>query len=453
MKTPDSPASLMSGFRGQKTISIQGINYIKMIKIKYNVFWFLMISLATGSCLTEEQVSCFQTINIETGLKNLNRINLSQYAVDVEYIPLSEIDGNFLKQIRVLDYRDSVVLVSDLNSCCVFSFNGFYLKKIGEKGRGPAEYPTISNVRLGSKGRIYIQSLRDLYVYSKEGDFIERLGLFKSDAFSSGGPGNWLFVSDTTIFVQIRNDSGSANSKAVEIDLSGKILRSYVNYLKFKNDRKGSSSLSSVSSIYEFNGTLRYKELFNDTLFMYNSTAELLPVFVLSLGSLSASYMDFYEQTMGRARINREWARVNEIFETDDLILIDLQSNLEYLKRPEPYFEDGINQLFYAYQILGVFDKMKRELAFSEITRTDEKLLRTGLYNDIDGGPKFYPMFRMGSNRLVMSIEAFHLIEYIRSDSFKNSKALYPEKKIALKELANSLSEDDNPVLMVVTMK
>jgi hypothetical protein len=88
-----------------------------------------------------------------------------------------------------------------------------------------------------------------------------------------------------------------------------------------------------------------------------------------------------------------------------------------------------------------------------EISRTDEKLLITGLFNDIDGGPKFYPKFRMGEYRFVMSIDAYDLKRYVESDSFRDAHAKYPEKKKALKELVNSLKEDSNPVLMVVTMK
>ena len=46
-----------------------------------------------------------------------------------------------------------------------------------------------------------------------------------------------------------------------------------------------------------------------------------------------------------------------------------------------------------------------------------------------------------------------HLKEHVSGPEFLNSRLLFPEKKRALETLANSLSEDDNPVLMVVTMK
>ena len=52
---------------------------------------------------------------------------------------------------------------------------------------------------------------------------------------------------------------------------------------------------------------------------------------------------------------------------------------------------------------------------------------------------------------MVMWINAAELKTHVASDDFKNNVPKYPEKKKKLEELANSLSESDNPVLMLVT--
>lgn len=52
-----------------------------------------------------------------------------------------------------------------------------------------------------------------------------------------------------------------------------------------------------------------------------------------------------------------------------------------------------------------------------------------------------------------MWIEAKQLKEHVASDDFKNNSPKYPEKKKELENIANSLSEFDNPVLMFVTFK
>jgi hypothetical protein len=47
----------------------------------------------------------------------------------------------------------------------------------------------------------------------------------------------------------------------------------------------------------------------------------------------------------------------------------------------------------------------------------------------------------------------YKLKDLISSDDFKNSTPKYPEKKKYLEKLANSLDENDNPVLMLVKLK
>ncbi len=47
----------------------------------------------------------------------------------------------------------------------------------------------------------------------------------------------------------------------------------------------------------------------------------------------------------------------------------------------------------------------------------------------------------------------YELKQYVESDAFKNSTPKYPEKKKQLEQLANSLNENDNPVLMLVKLK
>jgi hypothetical protein len=54
---------------------------------------------------------------------------------------------------------------------------------------------------------------------------------------------------------------------------------------------------------------------------------------------------------------------------------------------------------------------------------------------------------------MVGFMHAYEFIDYINSSTFKNSTPLFPEKKKELEKLANSLTENDNPVLMLVKLK
>ena len=76
-----------------------------------------------------------------------------------------------------------------------------------------------------------------------------------------------------------------------------------------------------------------------------------------------------------------------------------------------------------------------------------------GIKNDIDGGPSLFFKMAKDKNTVISWINAYELKDYVGSEDFKNSTPKYPEKKKELEKLANSLDENDNPVLMLVKLK
>ena len=54
---------------------------------------------------------------------------------------------------------------------------------------------------------------------------------------------------------------------------------------------------------------------------------------------------------------------------------------------------------------------------------------------------------------MVMRIEAKQLKDHIASPDFRDSEALYPDRKRRLEEMTKSINELDNPILMFVTFK
>jgi hypothetical protein len=125
------------------------------------------------------------------------------------------------------------------------------------------------------------------------------------------------------------------------------------------------------------------------------------------------------------------------------------------VKRPTPVFlkEYGVTSSFYTVNMLGVFNKASHELVFATPEKTDNALINTGLFNDFDGGPNFYPKVSVNDSTMAMWVDAYQLKEHVASDAFKNSTPKYPVKKKELQKLADSLSENDNPVLILCTFK
>ncbi len=105
----------------------------------------------------------------------------------------------------------------------------------------------------------------------------------------------------------------------------------------------------------------------------------------------------------------------------------------------------------FAYLFLDK-NSLKTSVCYYEWKR-DEK---GGIPNNFDGGLSFSPdtyFEENGDEYLAGTIQPFELKAHVASDAFKNSTPKYPEKKKQLEQLANSLDENDNPVLMLVKLK
>jgi len=126
------------------------------------------------------------------------------------------------------------------------------------------------------------------------------------------------------------------------------------------------------------------------------------------------------------------------------------QYPFNFYRTPNTDFDFEIRE---PYPILGIYDKKSKDTYFVKPTNTFEQIEPTGIYNDIDGGVNFYPKQANFNDLLISWIRAFELKQYIASNTFQSSIPKYPEKKKTLVKLADSLDDNDNPVLMLVRLK
>jgi len=77
-----------------------------------------------------------------------------------------------------------------------------------------------------------------------------------------------------------------------------------------------------------------------------------------------------------------------------------------------------------------------------------------GVYNDIDGGPSFWPMWDNESDK--QFIRLVHAIDLLDNKDARNSSKLpikNPGQSAVLKRILSGLNENSNPVVMLVTLK
>jgi hypothetical protein len=415
--------------------------------------------LIISSCKNFQQGnSSIIRIDIEKNTENMQTIGLSSFTDDVHYVPLETRENLLISYITDFDTSQDLILVSDMNVCLLYKIDGNFILKVGNKGRGPGEYPYITNVNLGKSGEIYLSDTEDLYEYNVNGLFINKyINIFLNDNYYLS---SWIMITDSLLFGHVPNSTGKEDHKALLIDRYGNIKQYYKNYIRLERDKRIGSTLEDYAHITKFKGDIFYKELFNDTLFNLSVKHQLLPAIVFKLGKYKVS--ESAREIMNFNEIFK-FIYVNNVYQTDNKIFLtcDFGDNFpvkRLTQKKPPAALSGAQYLdrygwYNTHNALGVYDKRSGSLIFSKPTSTDNPLFTSGLYNDIDAGPRFFPQKQVNDSTMVMWVNADELKAHVSSNDFKNNVPKYPEKKQKLEELANRLSESDNPVLMFVTFK
>ena len=77
----------------------------------------------------------------------------------------------------------------------------------------------------------------------------------------------------------------------------------------------------------------------------------------------------------------------------------------------------------------------------------------SGIINDWDGGPEFWPEGNINDNEIFMAIPPLTLKAMLKEKDFNNKTVKFQDKKQTLKLMVEKVVESDNPVLMVVKLK
>jgi len=420
----------------------------------------LFVLVITSYCGKKKMPDSLSSINIEDNFKNMQKIYMSQFCENIQYIPLEANKQHPLSwntSIRA-DFTEEFILESNGRQCILYDDKGKYLRQIGEQGRGPGEYTLILNVWIKNE-KIYIRDYYDLIEYQMDGTFQKRYKniFYVNEKYLME---ETIFLNDTMVFGNIENRTGHEQLKALIINKSGEIKYTYKNYVMFNLGSGVSRAKSPGKAImFKFKDKFFFKEFLNDTLFQMDDKYQLNPVYIFNFGKYKES---LHERGMSWFQIDlSSYIDLDHIFQIQNhLILICAYNNNFPAKRKTPEELnlpglEGITLWYNTTAVLGIFDKRKENLVFSLPTSTDIHLNTSGLYNDIDAGPRFLPGKLINDTTMVMKINFSHLLEYIQSDEFKSNNPKYPEKKKKLMSLVDSLKKTDfdNPIYMCVTFK
>lgn len=392
-------------------------------------------------------------IDIGANIDNLEENKLSQFADEISYIPLQSKNYISFSAYCNYDFLDNLILIYNLNICLLYNYNGDLISIIGRKGNGPGEYLFCIKAGFSAHRSVYLQSaLHDLSEYDFEGNFIRKYpGIFRISENNDDGYRNWINIYDSLFFVPVPNCGGQEANKAIVINKAGDIIYSWKNFDVF-NRTNSYSTTEHKSYLYSFYDRIRFRQHFNDTLFRINEEGVLIPEYILDPGEYKMP-LSVRAGRFGGAEL-WNYVTVEDVFETDDIVLIKcFFGNRFPARRLTPMKTPAGESWYTTTNMLGVLQKSSGEFSFCKPAYTDNPLNTTGIINDIDYGPRFFPRKMVNDSVMVMAVEAKQLKDHVASDDFRKVRARNTAGKEKLEDLVSGINPMDNPVLMFVTFR
>jgi hypothetical protein len=355
---------------------------------------------------------------------------VSDIATNLDYIPLQTTENSLIKFVNeVIKYDDKIYVRSSSELLC-FDIRGKFLYKLSRAGRGPGEYLSIFDFDVSSDNQTlivlgYVE--KKISVFNNTGnEFIFKKSINLNPLFPSNNMVSKVsFVPESpNILLSVDPNTGTEEALSIVINIDGDSLYFKPNHYMIEKGIIPNSYISNMSLHFKFENNIYFKECFSDTAFFVDKeTNNFKPGLIFDSNGLGVSPKIRYDREYARSHYaDSYW--VNYVIETPRYIIYTYEHNREY------------NKMIYDKSV-----KKKFKIAFKD-----------ALEDDINGGPVFDPNF-CSENIIYSYVDALTLKKYVASEEFIKAKVKDSKKKEALKKLADSLKETDNPVLIVVTPK
>lgn len=335
-------------------------------------------------------------------------IMLNELASDIRYVPLETTDDCLMNnEFYIMQYTGEDIITSGIFH---FDKNGKFLNKIGSKGQGPEEYLQDLFAFGDWKNKLlYVQNWTTLTCYGFDGTFVRSV---PTPQLNMGAAG--LFDENHILY---SNDIYYAD-KANPIQLymvdsqNGKTVSKWRGHLE--ENKKYGMILTSRDFMYNYDNSLFYKPALENVIFKILSPKKRQLVYKFDCSGkdidVSADEVDPKKRFQF---LSVYWAK-----ETAQYLFVN-------------YGMKNISRL-------GIYDKEKK--TFTNVTIKD----------NLAGGYDIHPAWTSDDNHLLMIYYAGGLLQ---DKEKRYSTGLLPERKKELDELLKNIKEDDNPVVILVTLK
>ena len=364
-------------------------------------------------------------IRIDPNSRDREKLMLSDIIDSITYIPLETNDNCLLSTIYDNDFISSenyILLKSTVDyKIYLFDQTGHFIAKIGDVGAGPGEYLRYSAqlARIDEKNNhliIFATHPKRIMYYDLKGNFIKTIPLPHED--NTG-----IISYHQSFYLQKNENYGRVQYTYTVLDTDFNIIKKNVMPLQYS--WKGQIlHPQSLFCQYTYNDHVYSKEtLLNDTLYVINDDFSFIPKYIINSGK--------YEVTVNvRSDADRFFKEFRNkvillsMFETDDYLFILYQ----YQNKNIPCYYN------------------KKENKLIHIVSSS-----SGIPNDFDGGLDFWPDYQ-NNKKLISFYDAYLLVEHKKNhNKFELQGGKETEKHFD--QMIQKLAPNDNPVMVIVTLK
>lgn len=395
----------------------------------FKIVAFSIIILSFLHCVNESDTGNTPVVNIEKGLQSGGIVKLSDMCSSVEYIPLQTEPNSIIGRRPLLKKSGKLFYITYINSdkCMVFDSEGLFRNTIGRKGNAIGEYSYINDLNNEEdRSNIAIRDFNKIVIYNSDGLYIKEIPFNK---INEGGYRieNLIYIDGGKYWCVNYHYKNDSQSIAV-FDSSGDVLLSQNlgKRITQTNTIEIDGKMTPVKDsrppyIYRFENSVRYVSSNNDTIFSFSNELVKTPSYIINLGSYKGKEDVFVQG--------------------GDVSMIPNS------------FREGSDYLFFKLIVpLNMFSHMNsnERIGFTVYDKTEDRVTAlpynsefnaNGITNDIDNGIPFWPDLITG-NKMYQIVDALTFIDKsMLSGSAK------------MKEIASTLTENSNPVIVVATFK
>lgn len=352
--------------------------------------------------------------------------NLSEIATDIQYVPLETSPEALLRFVNYLKAANDKFYINTVRELLCFDKSGKFLYKLDQQGRGPNEYVYLSDYDIKPEKNLMIVLTRGkLYFYSETDTgftMLKQLDIKLQPQYCD-------FLPDQdNILLSFTTSTGENKYQCVCITPEGDTLFKRPNFYSFTRNSKVVMGFSSDNIINKNDQVIRIKGFLNDTMFTVNMDYKFVPYMILNTGGKSIT-TDFLSN-VPMPDMNSGTSPVAGFLQVSEVLEVERYLFYKYS------YQNGVTW--------GAYDKNT-----GQTHPFDGKEL---LKDDISGGINIEPRF--ACNGLIYSwTDALKFKTHMSGDDFRNADVKNPGRKAELEKLAESVKEDDNHLLIVITPK